>query len=657
VSKRSAWTVLSIIVAATVAGVFLVDPVRLGNARFWSDGATYYGMAWSLAEDGDLQYEARDILRVRREYPIGPQGIFLKRASGGLYWKPDGGFPWLSTVSAQAPRMYFAKAFIYPVAAAPLVRLFGTRGLLLTNVVFFALALCLIHSELARQTSPARALITSLAVLGTTVAPVYVLWQTPEIFNLGLITAGLVCWSRGRGWLAAILLGITTYSKYSNLLLAIPLGLQPFLDSHISSYGRRLLVSLRRGLLLTATVMSLFYLNKLITGESNYQGGERKTFHQKYFPLETREVTFGNSGEWMTTNELGPRVENQKEGWLSRTVRRVFSDWNNGSDEKDKDNAPHYVKAAGPARAAGEFVQAFWRNLGYFWIGRFGGAVWYFAPVVVSMLAFVVLGPRRQTGWLALFAFLASQLLYIRMIPDNWYGGSGTIGNRYFINLLPLVVFLIPRGKELIVALVGGVLGLACIAPILASPMWHSLHEGRHTLREPFRRFPLELTMLNDLSIFTERWRKKRPFGDMGDSRRPAAPTAYYLYFPDDGTYGKETVGSAEGFWLHGGREAEVILRALEPVRRVLFSMTGGPAGDVVTVRLGNVVRQVDLPANQTYRFTIDTSGGFKHYDTFIHIVRFKSRRGATVHDPEERHLGAFVRFRLEVSKRASTEH
>ena len=53
---------------------------------FWGDGATYYAMAWSLAEDGDLRYEARDVFRVRREFPSGPQGLFLKRASGGLRW-------------------------------------------------------------------------------------------------------------------------------------------------------------------------------------------------------------------------------------------------------------------------------------------------------------------------------------------------------------------------------------------------------------------------------------------------------------------------------------------------------------------------------------------------------------------------------------------
>jgi hypothetical protein len=358
----------------------------------------------------------------------------------------------------------------------------------------------------------------------------------------------------------------------------------------------------------------------------------------------------------MTTIEPGPRIEREKTDWFTHLFGWVIPGDSDPSSGQKSATVPHYVKAAGPPRDAREFVSAFGRNLIYFWIGRFGGAIWYFAPAFVAVIVFVILGARRKEGRLALLALFVSYLFYIRMIPDNWYGGSGTIGNRYFINLLPLVVFLIPRGRELLVALLGGVLGLGCIAPILASPMWHSLHEGRHTLREPIRRFPLELTMLNDLSIFTERWRKKQPYGDMGDphKRRPAEPTAYYLYFPDDGTYGKELVGAAQGFWLRGGREADVILRALEPVSRVLFTMTGGPAGDVVRVRLGKVQRHVDLSAGQTARFAIDTGRGFKHYDTFIHIVRFRSLRGATVHDPEERHLGAFVQFKLQVNRRDS---
>src|SRR6185503_13782215 len=118
-TDRTARIALGVVTALLVALVWRVE-----LTQFWGDGATYHSMAWSLAEDGDLRYEARDVFRVRREISTGPQGIFLKRASGGLRWDGAGGFPWIRRVSADDPRIYFAKPFAYPVAAAPLVKLF-----------------------------------------------------------------------------------------------------------------------------------------------------------------------------------------------------------------------------------------------------------------------------------------------------------------------------------------------------------------------------------------------------------------------------------------------------------------------------------------------------------------------------------------------------
>ena len=95
--------------------------------------------------------------------------------------------------------------------------------------------------------------------------------------------------------------------------------------------------------------------------------------------------------------------------------------------------------------------------------------------------------------------------------------------------------------------------------------------------------------MLNDLSVFTEAWRKKRPFGFVGNAERPADADAFFLYFMDDGTHGREDWAGRRGFWLRGDRSAEVVLRAfdLAPVDRVVLRLTGGPMGDRVDVRLG----------------------------------------------------------------------
>jgi hypothetical protein len=623
---RAARCALAFVSALLVAAAFAV-PIP----QFWADGATYHGMAWSLAEDGDLEYEARDVFRVRREIPSGPQGLFLKRASGGWALDPAGGFPWLKHVPEEAPRVYFAKANLYPLVAAPFVKLMGTPGLLVVNAIALAVALFAGYSEMRRRATPMRALAVVVVVLLATVTPLYLTWLTPELFNLGLIAGGLWAWRARRPLLAAMLLGLAVYSKPYNLFLALPLGLEPLLERE-RGFARGLLESTRRGLVLVLTTGALFGLNKCITGEFNYQGGERKTFYG-YFPEEMtpegKKVTFGNSGQWMTTDALGPLVEGRDEALQSRRT--------------------------GPLRAPAEIRTAFLRNLGYFWVGRFGGALAYFFPAVVATLLFLALGPRERAGWLALAALAVSYLFYITMIPDNWYGGGGTVGNRYFLNLLPLTFLLVPRGREWMVAAGGLVLGALFLVPVWRHPVHHSLHAGDHAVRGPFLLLPAELTMLNDLSAFLDPWRKKRPYGDTeGDAHKgwPADPKAYWLYFFDDGVHGQEEVGADLGFWLRGRGPAEVVLRALEPVRRMTVSVTGGPAGDDLTVSLHGRAQRVTLRSGETRELVFEPGPGFVHYDSFVYTMRFNSRRAGPDPDRPDRTLGSFVKVALEVNKR-----
>lgn len=627
-SDRTARAWLAGMVAALCAVMARTDVATLGGGQFWSDGATYHAMAHSLAEDHDLRYEARDVLRSRREFAAGPQGIFLKRSFGGLRLDPGAGLPWLRRVGPAEPEIYFAKSFAYPLAAAPLVALLGTSGMLLTNALFLALALIAAYSELRRQTTPARALATATVLIGGTVAPLYLLWLTPELFNLGLIAGGLLAWRRERPYLAAVLLGIAIYSKPSNVLMALPLGLAPLLPGAGGGpAARRLLASVKRGVVLVAAAGTLYAANWAVTGEWNYQGGrERKTFYGR-FPFEAHGVTFGNSGIWMSTNQVGPSVQG---GNVDPT------------------------RGAEPPRSAEEFRLSYLYNLGYFWIGRFGGVLPYFFPVAAALAVFLLLGPRSRAGWLALAALLGSQLFFLWLIPDNWYGGSGTLGNRYFLNVLPAAIFLVPRGREALVAVLGTLGAGVLVLPLFLSPVRHALQPGEHATRAPFTLFPAELTMLNDLSVFGQTWRKKQPFGDTeGDPQRPgsADPRAYYLYFPDDGTYFKEQRDGRYGFWLRGGERAEVLLRALEPVTRATFRLTGGPAGDEVSLRAGGEAREAALAAGETRAVALAPGAAFPYKETSVYVLRFRSARGAP--DPASgdltRRNGTFVEIELEV--------
>jgi hypothetical protein len=582
VSDRAARTLL-VLVALGLLGATL--SVNLPSVdRFWSDGATYHAMAWSLAEDGDLRYEVKDLLRVKREFPVGPQGVFLKKSSGALTLKE--GFPFLSRVPESEPRLYYAKAFVYPAVAAPFVRLFGTRGLLLTNVLFFDLALFLAYGELRRQAGPASSLALALVLLLASVTPVYLLWLTPEIFNLGLIVASLAAWRRGHPVPAAMLLGLATYSKPTNILLALPLVVDPLVEGPLAS---RIGEAARRGGILLVTVFALFGLNAALTGEWNYQGGERKTFDGHY-PLESQEATFDTTGFVMTTEHLGPTVA--------------------GRDAADR---------SGPPLKRSEIREAFLRNLGYFWVGRFGGALLYDFPVALAAGVFLLAGPRTRVGWLGLASLLLSYVVYIWLIPANWYGGGAALGNRYFVNLLPLALLLVPRGREALLAGVGFLVSALLLGGILSSPLEHSLHPGDHGTHAPFLSFPLEITELNDLSVFMEAWRKKRPFGDTEGRGHPADPAAYYLYFPDNGTRGKEAAFGGEGFVVK--KRAEVVLRSLEPLRRLTFRLHGGSP---FSIRVPGESRTVELREGEERQEVFEMGPGFPYYGTFLYVLHFR---------------------------------
>ena len=604
-TDRAARLVLGVVSGLALVLVLVSPLALLTDGRFWSDAATYRTMAESLALDLDLEYGPEDLARARAEYPGGPQGLFLKRTDRG-----DG-----------EGRLVYGKALVYPLAGAPFVRVFGAdRGLLVLNGLAFVLALGLGYAGLRRAGTPGNALAGTLAVFVLGVVPVYLLWMTPELFNLALATGGLVAWRRDRPTLAALLIGLAAYSKPPNALLALPLLLDPLLRG--GDWRPRLLVSARRGAIVAAVAAAGFGATWLATGELNYQGGERKTFYDRY-PFDPG-VTFDSAGVWMATDHLGPLVE--------------------GRDEDKR------TERVAPPRSQQELRRSFVLNLVYFWVGRFGGALPYFPGVVLAGVAFLVLGPRGRAGWLGLLTLLASGLAYILIIPDNWYGGAGTIGNRYFLNLVPLGLLILPARRSFWVAVGAAAITGVLLLPVLVSPVRHSLAPGAHTTTAVFRRLPAELTMLGDLSVFTDVWRKHRPFNAPGGDparRPPGSPPSYFLWFLDDGTYGQETSFEEEGFWLKGGADAEVVIQALTPPPAIHLVVTAGPAGEILTVRLGRERHRLVLRPLHTREVVLEhPSPVLGYYGTALFRLRLSSRYGGEP-DGDRRNLGSFVQIIL----------
>jgi hypothetical protein len=585
-----------------------------------SDEATYYMMGRSLAEDGDLTYRREDLVRVWEDFPGGPAGVFLKRGSVvdavGLMRRPP--FVWTATHPDPDPgRYYYGKSFAYPLLAAPFVRLFGVNGFLVLNALLLALATLCAYVFLQTRTKPLPAMLLAGAFVLATVVPVYFVWIAPEVMNFALGVAAYFCWlykeaapcggaARGTRWLrgaasdavAGVLLGFLTFSKVSNVLLAPPVVAWQLWRRQ---WRRAAITSVAIG----ATAAGLFAVNVAITGEWNYQGGDRSTFYAA-FPLQTPSAGFGVGSAHSRSEALTDVIFD----------RRVF-----------RTNLAH--------------------NLGYVVVGRYAGLVPYFFPAVFALVTFAA-GVRRRPAWqaFALAGGVAQLLFFVIVTPYTWNGGGGSVGNRYFMGAYGAFLFALPAIRRPGLALVPWAAGALFVAPLVLNPFVASFYPGRNAASGPLRILPVELTLVYDLPVNTEPSRVKQVFGGLDGENDPA----FQIYFLDDHASGPEPDRT---FWVEGASRADFLIKTDRPMRRLVLTLAAGAADTTVTARVDGHTERVALAAGaqQVLSFTLDE--GFPYQGVWpVWRASISSSRGfvpALVEDgsTDTRYLGVRVRPRL----------
>jgi hypothetical protein len=582
---------------------------------FQSDEATYYMMGYSLAEDGDLAYRKEDLVRVWREFPSGPSGVFLKRGRT-LNGAPD----------PDPSRYYFGKAFIYPLAAAPFVKVFGTNGFLVLHAILIAVVLlCSFLFLHARARATASVLIAGAFVMAS-VVPVYFVWIMPELFNFSLALLAFFCWlykevadparsPRGTAWLftrrsdlaCAALLGIDTFSKPTNaLLFAAPVAW--WLLRSIRGGGLRLIT---RTVIPTIVVFllfagGLFAANMAISGEWNYQGGETRATYYYEFPFQTA----------VPQRELGQTKS--REGVMGSVIFNPRT-----------------------------FASNFAHNLEYFFVGRYTGLLGYFFPAMFAIGAFLA-APRRRPGWqwLVLGAGLLQGVIFIIATPYTWHGGG--VGNRYFFSGYGVMLFVLPPIESIAAALVPWVGGGLFVSALVLNPFVASFRPADNAKTGPLRLLPVELTLVNDLPVNTDPNHARLWFGDNG-----GGDPGFLVYFLDDNAYGREPDKS---FWTRGDSMAEFIIKTDRPMRRATFSLTSGPLPVNVTVTIGGHSQDVHLDPNQTKPVTLAMPPGTpfeKEVQALVWLASVSCDSGFTpifydAQSNDSRYLGVRVHPELE---------
>jgi hypothetical protein len=590
------------VLASALVGILLlafavsVNFPKANGGAFKGDESTYYLLGLSLARDFDFKYQRKDLVRVWEEYS-GPQGIFLKRGKD-IDISGSSEFPFVRWQKREDPeretRLYFSKSFIYPLAAAPFVYLFGTNGFLVLHALLVALDLLVIYLFIHAATkSNWVALPLAVAFLGVSVVPVYFVWLVPELFNFSLALYAVFFWAykevaRGANvgrtaalmadpasdHIAAVLIGLATFSKPPHLLLLVPVVL-------LIASRRQWQHAFGTIIVCGAITASLFAANAAITGEFNYQGGDRKTFyHFTGFP-------FANT--WETFDNIGP-VRGREDLLLGDVLVNA-----------------HTGTVLG-------------HNLWYFLAGRNAGLLPYFFPGVLAMVLFLFSRQKQLWQWLALATIAGVVLMHVFVWPFTWNGGGGPVGSRYFLAFYALFLVLIPATAGVGAAIAAFIGGALFTAQILLNPFYVSLRPGEHTKSGPLRLLPIELTLLHDLPVAQDHERMRRPVGP------PNPGPQAFAYFPDDNTFNPEEIPAKSKdywFWVKGASKAEVVLRGpvelasaaerrwvTKKISRLNIEVRNGGAANRVTIATGRESQTLDLTPGELKSVSLAVSSG-----------------------------------------------
>ena len=157
-----------------LAAAGLVVAVALAVAGrdrgIWGDEDTYIAMTASLARDGDLVFDERD-LEWAMARPGGPPAtLILQRVASGVS---------------------YSKPVVYPLLALPVYALLGDAGLVATNVLLAVAALLVGWLYLRRLGPATRAALTLLTFAVCGVLPFYLGWRMSDVAQIAFGLAGL----------------------------------------------------------------------------------------------------------------------------------------------------------------------------------------------------------------------------------------------------------------------------------------------------------------------------------------------------------------------------------------------------------------------------------------------------------------------------------
>ncbi len=443
-SETSGWgrsrraTIVAWVLFAAVS-LFWVNQIGRDDFRHHpviGDASAYLLQAESLGYAGhDLRYDQRDLDYYRSfAWADDPYGLYFQRDGDG--WA-------------------FAKPYGYSVVLAPALRIFGVRrGVQAANLALFAVIGVIGAAMLRLRFRGAVVPVALGAFLYGSPLVFYAFHVWVELFTAALVAAtsyALVRASRDRSipWAAAgfALAGFLLAEKAPALPLVGPLLVVVLAGLP----GRRRRVAVALVGLVVLGLATVPYRMASDGRASNPYGGERY-YAKSGVPFEDPPRPLDSTGH--------PR-------WGRVTSDETFS-IGYARAELLRDGRD---KAASAATTV---------------VGRHTGLLPFTPMALFLLLAALAATPRlvRRRAWLPL-AVLAGLLgylaFYVLLFPHNYNGGGQTFGNRYVVQVYPMVLLLpalIPLRAKVLAA------GSAISAAVALAFLWPHYTDAQHALAD-----------------------------------------------------------------------------------------------------------------------------------------------------------------------------
>ena len=381
-------------------------PYNPTQLYIYGDQANHYIQAQSIAFDRDLLYTRQDYVRFFEDWKRKPLGLFLKY---------DG------------THFYYAKPFLYSLYLAPFIALAHGKGVVIANTVLAAIIALLVFRHFRKTNSYIESLLFLVPALVFTQIFFYLMVAHPDLFEATLLGIAVTLWlevfrklkapQEGNSGTCVYISYLRSAALWASLVMGFSMySKPPFFTFYIPFLILLFLRNKRWALFSLLTVLGIFIL-----------------FTAVHFSHDGSLSPY--SGNRMRCQSLCP--------------------YENSADET---NLEKIVKVDHPSIDSldGKPLTSIWvrivilfgylpRNSMYYFFGRQTGIFIYQVGCVIALILLGVYWRRRQPGQVALLAGLIFFILVnFWAMPQNYFGGTTSLGNRYALQILPVFFLLVP---------------------------------------------------------------------------------------------------------------------------------------------------------------------------------------------------------------------